>query len=752
MQVGCILDETPVHRNSPQPPRRRQRATATRALLVGALLIGAPWVSVSFVSVGHAGPSPGGDAGHPPAIDGREQGKGVVAEVLPERAEDVGPEREDGDALDDRGVSEEPLLPVTRSVAPARLPPAQQRVTVAPAGQPAPTRREDVLERAPGLVVGQHGSEGKGPSFLWRGFDAEHGGSLEARWGIVPLNEGSNPHGHGYIDPGILIPESLRTLDVLEGSADLHQGPYALAGTLRFRPGVARAERGLLVRAEGGLPWRGRGVVRYAPEDGAAENMAVGEVVADRGFGENRGLVRSAAVLQQRLARTGAADVVAGAAGHATFFALPGQVPVAAVARGEIARDGTFSPDDHGRSALMLGQVERLAHDGRSAQGIWVRARHLVLVQNYTGFFAHPETGDGLRQGLDAVAVGGRMELRHPLVAPLELVGGAELQGEHLAIDERAPDGLRPPDRDARALLATGSGWGGLVWNAAPSLTLEAGARAEGFAATVDDRRIGDDTGDRAAGATAALSPRIRGRYTPAPRFSLAATWGHAVRPPQVLGLLADPADPTAGGVGYTGGWSGTVQADAQPVDALHASVGGFVHLVQHEMLFDHVSRRSIETSDTTRLGLQMHLHARLAGHAEATADAHLTSARTRDSGERLAGVPQQVARIGAGWAPPTGLRAGARGRFTGERAWGFGTAVGPTALLDLRAGWQARTVAVEVQMDNVLDSAWVSDAGVYPSRWDPEAPIDPVPRLHFSPGAPRTTMIVLTFTPGGRS
>ncbi|TVR03350.1 MAG: TonB-dependent receptor [Deltaproteobacteria bacterium] len=648
------------------------------------------------------------------------------------------------------GTSSRPTA--TRSLAPRLLSPAVQRVPIAPAGQPAPTRRDDVLERAPGLVVGQHGTEGKGPSFLWRGFDAEHGSSLEVRWGIVPLNESSNPHGHGYIDPGVLIPESLRTLDVYEGSADLAQGPFALAGTLRFRPGVARDDRGLLLRAEGGFPWRGRGVSRWAPVDGAPEDLVVAEVLADSGFGASRRLTRVAGVGGLRLARGSRGDVTASAAGHASFFDLPGQVPVAALERGDIARDGTFSPGDGGRSLLGLAQVERLSRDGRRELGVWVRARHLMLRQNYTGFFAHPDTGDTLRQEHDSVAVGGRALRVVPLTDGLEFALGGELQGEWLSLDERDPAGARPPDRSARALQAQAGTWAGLAWTPVVPLALEAGARVDGVATTVTDRRPAaaavEGAGESSSGATAALSPRVRAALTPLDAASLSASWGYGVRPPEVLGLLPDPDDPTAGGAGYTSGWSGTLQLDVRPHRAVHASVGGFLHLVDHELLFDHVSRRSIETSDTRRLGAQVHLHAAFLGHGEVTADAHLVSARTQGDGERLPGVPRQVARIGLGWAPPEGLRAGARGRFTGERAWGFGTAVGPVALLDVRAGWQARTIAIELQMDNVLDSAWASDGGAFPSRHDPEAPIDPVPRLHISAGAPRTTLLVLTWTP----
>ncbi len=59
---------------------------------------------------------------------------------------------------------------------------------------------EDALKLVPGMLVVQHGAEGKGHQFFLRGFDAAHGSDIEVTVGGIPVNDISNVHGHGYID------------------------------------------------------------------------------------------------------------------------------------------------------------------------------------------------------------------------------------------------------------------------------------------------------------------------------------------------------------------------------------------------------------------------------------------------------------------------------------------------------------------------------------------------------------------------
>ncbi|RXL50952.1 TonB-dependent receptor, partial [Citrobacter sp. AAK_AS5] len=70
-------------------------------------------------------------------------------------------------------------------------------------------------------------------------------------------------HGQGYADLNVLIPETVRSVRVLEGVHDPHQGDFAVAGSVDFDLGVE--ERGVHATATYGSFDTKRLVAIFAP-------------------------------------------------------------------------------------------------------------------------------------------------------------------------------------------------------------------------------------------------------------------------------------------------------------------------------------------------------------------------------------------------------------------------------------------------------------------------------------------------------
>ncbi|MEL6180305.1 MAG: TonB-dependent receptor plug domain-containing protein, partial [Myxococcota bacterium] len=150
----------------------------------------------------------------------------------------------------------------------------------------------DVMMLAPGVLTTNHGGDGHAHETFLRGFYAGEGQDIEYMLDGVPLNEVSNPHGHGYTDLFFLPPIWITGMTLSEGPFDPEQGDFAFAGSVNFRPGVS--ERGLFA----GLGWGSFGTRRaelvWAPEGEAEGTFAGVQVYDTQGYGANRAAQRVA--------------------------------------------------------------------------------------------------------------------------------------------------------------------------------------------------------------------------------------------------------------------------------------------------------------------------------------------------------------------------------------------------------------------------------------------------------------------------
>ena len=261
----------------------------------------------------------------------------------------------------------------------------------------APRRTaEDLLRHVPGLLLVQHGSEGKGHQLFLRGFDAVHGSDVEVLLEDVPLNEPSNVHGQGYLDLAFLIPEVVSALEV-----SLY---------------------------EAGTTSRHRLVGVWAPRDTPEDTFLAVEALTDEGFGDNRWTRRASALGQMRVWTEGAGpgrlDVLAAA--YTGQFGMPGALRLEDADR--LGFHGSYLDDSHrGESARALAAVRWRTRLGIARVGVrsWLQARTLDLGVDYTGRLRAPEHGDRRHQHQDAGSGGLRVSLAGPpLLRPRRLADG----------------------------------------------------------------------------------------------------------------------------------------------------------------------------------------------------------------------------------------------------------------------------------------------------------------------------------------
>ena len=622
----------------------------------------------------------------------------------------------------------------------------------------APRRTaEDLLRHVPGLLLVQHGSEGKGHQLFLRGFDAVHGSDVEVLLEDVPLNEPSNVHGQGYLDLAFLIPEVVSSLDVSKGPFLLRQGNFATAGSVAFRLGVPAAQRGIRGLYEAGTTSRHRLVGVWAPRDAPEDTFLALEALADEGFGDNRWTRRASALGQVRLwtedAGPGRLDALAAA--YAGQFGMPGALRLEDADR--LGFSGSYLDDSHrGESARGLASLRWRTRLGIARVGVrsWLQARLLDLGVDYTGRLRSPEHGDRRHQHQEAGSGGFRLSLTGPAQASFRFSALAtwqtDLIDQHEDLDD--PGGAtweRTRDLDvAQHALGLGAGlaWAGLDW-----LSLEAGLRVDAFGYLVEDRLQG---GAHFVDWCEQVSPRLTTAVRLDTAWTLFLAAGRGLRAPEARAVTGGRAREDRLADLYLGGEPTVTAADSleagvrwAPSDRLRVAVAAFGVRIARESVFDHVSGLNLELNPTRRLGLEAEVRLRPSGWLELAGDVAAVDAHFEESGHPVPGAPPLLAILRALAVHPAGLSAGLHLLHLGRRPLAHGAEAAPATLLELVVGWRWRALALELQVENLLDAAWREGEYHYASWWEPAAPSSQLPVIHYVAGPPRTLRVSVSAT-----
>lgn len=95
---------------------------------------------------------------------------------------------------------------------------------------------QDIMQKVPGLFIGQHAGGGKAEQIFLRGFDIDHGTDISITVDGLPVNMVSHAHGQGYADLHFLIPETIEKIDFGKGPYYQNKGNFTTAGYVNFLP------------------------------------------------------------------------------------------------------------------------------------------------------------------------------------------------------------------------------------------------------------------------------------------------------------------------------------------------------------------------------------------------------------------------------------------------------------------------------------------------------------------------------------
>lgn len=675
--------------------------------------------------------------------------------------------------------------PPPRGISDFRIP--RTVLTAAPHGTGA-----DLLATAPGVYIAHPEGEAIAQRIYLRGFDAEHGQDVELRVAGIPMNQPSHIHGQGYGDLNLVIPETVRSIRVIEGVYDPHQGDFAVAGSAEYDLGVE--ERRSRIKLTYGSFNTKRVLALWAPEGQAEETFGAAHIRETDGFGDGtRGALSGGAVGQYKLALPYDLTALVHVGAYAARANIAGVVRRDDLEAGRIGfydayPDPSARSQSAGTSRMQAGiTIERYKDDGqKTTAAFWVYLASFRSRTNFTGYVERSRIdpswvgrGDLIEQSNGDLGLGGSISYRSTRIRANSWLGaqyelGAEVKTN--AIDQKqnllkAPQNETWDNRDDAAIRQSDIGlFGDVQLGISRYARIRGGARADLLFFDVDDKlgnfipsfqKKSHIVGFRRTASGIAFGPRATIEGNPTPFLKLSASYGEGYRSPQARTLEEGEQAPFAKVRSYEGG------ATLRDGDRLSLSGVLYQTELSYDLIFDPRGARLERIGPTTRRGVvgtflatpTDFLNVSLsATYVDATLDSPPLATPENPSpayveGQSLPYVPPLLLRsdvaltqsLGHLDGKPVQGRFGWGTTFLSKRPLPYSQLSPSVFLLDLTAGVRRDWLEFSFDLFNVFDARYAETEYAFVSNWQTTAVPSRIPARHITAGAPRTFLFSMS-------
>lgn len=646
----------------------------------------------------------------------------------------------------------------------------------------------DLLSTAPGVYVSHPEGDAVAQRISLRGFDADHGQDIEVRVGNIPLNQRSHIHGQGYADLNVIIPETVRSIRVIEGVYDPEQGDFAVAGSVHFDLGIE--ERGYRAKMSLGSFGTARGVVILAPESQSTDTFAAAVIRKSDGFGSGtRGSISGGAMGQYRFELPGEITGLLHVAAYGGRSGIAGVVRRDDIDAGRMGfydayPDATARSQSASASRLQTSVTLDHVNDDGSAMstGVWAMVANYRSRLNFTGYMQrgrqNPEwvgRGDLIEQSNQDIGVGGRFthRSRKVTVAPwlkAQLSTGIDVQTN---LVDQAQNLLQPPQNETwdrrvdASIQATDIGfYADGLFAFSKYARLHAGLRADVLVFDIDDRlgnnlpKIREVTryeGFRRTATGIAFGPRATLEVDPKRWLKLVASYGEGYRSPQARQLQEGEPAPFSKVRSYEIG----AQLHDSPTWSFATAL--YETRLSLDLAFDATEGRMEFIGPSRRRGVVAYLQVNPNSSFSSTlsgtfVDATLESPPppTPDNptppyveGQRLPFVPPVVLRADVRYERDLTtirknsltMRLGYGTTFLSPRPLPYAQEAAPVFLVDASAALRWKFVELGADVTNLFNVKYADTEYSFVSNWTPSSIPSSLPARHISAGAPFTIL-----------
>ena len=268
---------------------------------------------------------------------------------------------------------------------------------------------QDILNKVPGLLIGQHAGGGKAEQIFLRGFDIDHGTDINLSVDGLPVNMVSHAHGQGYSDLHFVIPETVDKIDFGKGSYYEGKGNFATAGYVQFQT-KERLDKSS-IKLEGGQfdTFRLLGMFNVLNEVKHNAYISTEYLATDGAFESPQNFSRIN-VFGKYTGYLNPTDKLGVTLSHFTSkWDASGQIPQRAVDSGLITRFGAIDDTEGGNTSRsnILINYDKMISDSETLKSFgYISKYDFELFSNFTFFLEDPVNGDQIKQKEDRTIFG----------------------------------------------------------------------------------------------------------------------------------------------------------------------------------------------------------------------------------------------------------------------------------------------------------------------------------------------------------
>lgn len=261
---------------------------------------------------------------------------------------------------------------------------------------------QEILQKVPGLIIGQHAGGGKAEQLFLRGFDIDHGTDVSINVDGIPVNNVSHAHGQGYSDLHFLIPETIKNIDFGKGPYYADARDFTTAGYVNFKTknylnsNVIKLSYGQFnsIRTLGLF-----NIIDKSKSDNAY--VGIEYIETDGPFNTSQNFNRLN-LFGKYNTFINSSDRLAITASHFTSrWDASGQIPQRKVDDGTIDRFGAIDDTEGGNTSRTNLNVEFLSEINENTtlkSNVFYSHYDFELYSNFTFFLEDPINGDQIKQ------------------------------------------------------------------------------------------------------------------------------------------------------------------------------------------------------------------------------------------------------------------------------------------------------------------------------------------------------------------